>query len=448
MSTRITYASLQHNTWVYRRTYPRHLQPLLGSSLKQSLKTTDARVAKARVEELNATFAKVVSEAEASLKDENKNGVLHPETNSPTNASTTTPDTLQLQVTRPRYTRVLLQGDKTVSEMAKAYLEEQSQRLRPGSYKSVRFAMELLTSHVGSIPLNALTQAQGREVLTLIGRLSPNIRKYRVAWGQPLIQLARLSGELESQTLTTKTQGRIWEQMTALINWSVHQGELSANPWDTLSLLVTERSETQPHAVLTDEQVALLLTTVSRQSQFYGALLFGLLAGLRSGEICGLTWGDIHLKGNLGRFVCVRPNQHRPLKSKAAEREVPLHPTLEAYLDGRGNRTSSSLSTTDTPEERVFSRLTVDRVVKAYTKLRTQHPTLQGTVFHSTRKWFVTQCERTGTPEHFTATLVGHASARSANRITYGLYSGGISDEQKRSIVDGIRLPVPTREEE
>ena len=72
MSTRIMYASLQHNTWVYRRTYPRHLQPLLGSSLKQSLKTTDARVAKARVEELNATFARVVSEAEASLTDNNQ----------------------------------------------------------------------------------------------------------------------------------------------------------------------------------------------------------------------------------------------------------------------------------------------------------------------------------------------------------------------------------------
>jgi integrase len=422
----------------------------LGSSLKQSLKTTDARVAKARVEELNATFAKVVSEAEASLRDETTNEVLHPQTTTPNITPAITPDThtVQLHVTRPRYTRVLLQGDKTVAEMAKAYLEEQSKRLRPGSYKSVRFAMELLTSQLGSIPLNALTQAQGREVLTLISRLSPNIRKYRVAWGQPLIQLARLSGELESQTLTAKTQGRIWEQMTALIDWSVRQGELSANPWDTLSLLATERSETKPHAVLTDEQVGLLLQTVSRQSQVYGALLFGLLAGLRSGEICGLTWEDIHRKGNLGRFVCVQPNQHRPLKSKAAEREVPLHPTLEAYLDGRGNRTSSPLSTTDTPEDRLFSRLTVDRVVKAYAKLRTQHPTLQGTVFHSTRKWFVTECERTGTPEHFTASLVGHASARSANRMTYGLYSAGISDDQKRSIVDGIRLPLLTRAEE
>jgi integrase len=429
MSTRITYASLQHNTWVYRRTYPRHLQPLLGSSLKQSLKTTDARVAKARVEELNATFAKVVSEAEASLKGGDKNEVLHPQT---------APDTVQLNVTRPRYARVLLRGDKTIVDLAKTYLEEQSNRLRPGSYKSVRFAMELLTSHLGTTSLNGLTQAQGREVLTLIGRLSPNIRKYRVAWGQPLEQLATLSEELEGQPLTAKTQGRIWEQMTGFLAWAVQQGELSANPWGTFT--VTSKPETQPHAVLTDEQVSLLLTAVSRQSPFYGALLFGLLAGLRSGELCGLTLSDIHRKGNLGRFVLIRPNQHRPLKSKAAEREVPLHPVLEGYLDGRGV-TASPTETAAAPEDRLFPRLSVDKVVKTYAKLRTHNPALHGTVFHSTRKWFVTQCERTGTPEHFTATLVGHASARSANRLTYGLYSGGISDEQKRRIVDGVRLP-------
>ena len=34
-----------------------------------------------------------------------------------------------------------------------------------------------------------------------------------------------------------------------------------------------------------------------------------------------------------------------------------------------------------------------------------------------------------------------HHSARSANKLTYGLYSAGISDAQKREIIEGIRLP-------
>ena len=160
-------------------------------------------------------------------------------------------------------------------------------------------------------------------------------------------------------------------------------------------------------------------------------ILFGLLTGMRSEEICGLMAEDITAKGNLGRFVSIRPNAVRLLKSKAAEREVPLHGVLEKLLD-------TALPTSC----RLFPHLSVDKVVKRYAKLRQRHPELHGSVFHSTRKWFITQCERTGTPEHFTASLVGHHSARSANKLTYGLYSAGISDEQKRKIVDGVRLPA------
>jgi integrase len=94
------------------------------------------------------------------------------------------------------------------------------------------------------------------------------------------------------------------------------------------------------------------------------------------------------------------------------------------------------------PDDRLFPDLTVSVVTKEFAKFRRQlgidRP---GLVFHSTRKWFITQCERTGVPEHYTASLVGHQSARSENRLTYGIYSAGISDEQKRAIVDGIRLP-------
>ena len=67
-------------------------------------------------------------------------------------------------------------------------------------------------------------------------------------------------------------------------------------------------------------------------------------------------------------------------------------------------------------------------------------------VFHSARKSFITQCELTGIPAHFTVSLVGCNSTRSANKLTYGLYSAGISDAQKREIMDGIRLPDHSKE--
>ncbi len=101
---------------------------------------------------------------------------------------------------------------------------------------------------------------------------------------------------------------------------------------------------------------------------------------MRSGEICGLLAEDVLHKENLGRFIQIKPNAIQQLKSKAAEREVPLHQLLEQLLD------------TSLPKQgKLFPYLTVDAVVKRYAKLRTLYPDLHGTVFHFTRKWFITQ---------------------------------------------------------
>ena len=421
MSTHIKYAYKRHNTWVYRRTYPQHLQHLLGSSLKQSLKTADAKTAKSRVAELNQTFTNIIKEAEQHVSaNTGQTGAII----STSCGATADPRPC---IERPRYQPVRLVGERLVKDLAAAYLTYQMQRLRPGSYKAIRFATELLVSHLGTTKVGEITQVQGREVRTLIAQLSPNVRKYGKGQSASLTQLAKLSAELEpGHSLAPQTQARIWKHMLQVFDWCVEQGELSTNPWDHLT--IREKPEVYPHKVLTDDQVVTLLQAKDRVLS--SALLFGLLTGMRSGEICGLLASDVISKGNLGRFIRIQPNEFRQLKSKAAEREVPLHTKLEQLLD------------TALPKRgRLFPTLSVDKVVKAYAKLRQTYPNLTGTVFHSTRKWFITQCERTGVPEHYTATLVGHHSARSVNKLTYALYSGGISDAQKREIVDGIRLP-------
>ena len=135
MSADIKYAYKRHNTWVYRRTYPKALQPILGSSLKQSLRTADAKQAKARVAELNQTFTSIVKEAQAHA-----DAATH-EPN---------PKASKLAVARPRYQRARLLGEQPVYGLARKYLKELSQTLRPGTTKSIRYALELLSSHVGN----------------------------------------------------------------------------------------------------------------------------------------------------------------------------------------------------------------------------------------------------------------------------------------------------------
>ena len=91
----------------------------------------------------------------------------------------------------------------------------------------------------------------------------------------------------------------------SVLDWCVGEGELGLpTPWAALK--VKDRPEVHPHGVLTDDQVSVLLAAKDRV--LHSALLFGLLTGMRSGEICGLMAEDITAKGNLGRFVSIRPN--------------------------------------------------------------------------------------------------------------------------------------------
>jgi integrase len=190
---------------------------------------------------------------------------------------------------------------------------------------------------------------------------------------------------------------------------------------------VEQKGRVASYAVPTDAEVSRMLGAA--HPVIGRVLLFCLLTGMRSGEATGLLREDLLWKGNLGWFAQVRPNRVRLLKTDAAERVVPLHGVLADLLPSM-------------PDDRLFPDLTVSIVTKAFARLRTELGIARpGLVFHSTRKWFITQCERTGVPEHYTASLVGHQSARSENRLTYGIYSAGISDTQKREIVDGIRLP-------
>ena len=98
MSPQITYAYKRHNTWVYRRTYPQRLKGILGSALKQSLKTPDAKVARKRVAELNATFEEIVAQADIQLADAG--------------------DAMTIAVAVPRFQRARLMGEQRVAPSA------------------------------------------------------------------------------------------------------------------------------------------------------------------------------------------------------------------------------------------------------------------------------------------------------------------------------------------
>ncbi|SFM78984.1 DUF6538 domain-containing protein [Shimia aestuarii] len=427
MSAQIKYAYLKGHTWLFRRNWPKDVAMVLGQqALKQSLKTGDPATARRRAAEVNAryeaTLESVREGAQATLPvldgPDDPGEVLEHLRASLAHSGGVPKSRDFLKLVQP--TKVYVQ------EVGRTYLGRRSDELRPGGFKSVRYSVGLFISRYGEHSLCGLTRTEGREFLSLISQLSPTIGRSETTRGLSLDQLVRYSS-YGSARITTRTQKRIWSQVNHFLDWCVYEGKLEANPFRTVPF--DQKVRPQPYAVPTDDEVVRMLTT--KDQRLRQLLLFCLLSGMRAGEAAGLLREDFVAKGNLGSFVHVRPNDLRLLKTDAAERMVPVHPVLDDLLR-------------DLPTEGpLFPDLSVNHVTKGFAAMREalglERP---GLVFHSTRKWFITQFERTGVPEHFTASIVGHKSARSENGITYSIYSAGISDEQKRSIVDQIRLPA------
>ena len=61
-------------------------------------------------------------------------------------------------------------------------------------------------------------------------------------------------------------------------------------------------------------------------------------------------------------------------------------------------------------------------------------------VFHSLRKTYATTCEQLGIPEGVAADILGHRK----ETMTYGLYSGGTSIEQKKEAIDKVAAFLST----
>ncbi|MCX7300157.1 MAG: tyrosine-type recombinase/integrase [Rhodobacterales bacterium] len=434
MSIRIKYAYLSGQVWLYRRNYPEDVQLALGSqALKQSLKTGDAKLARQRSLEVNARYEDLVAKTRAGVE-----AALPSAPQRSTESAPATPawgEDCHAAIGRLRaalvdsgidFSTTTKRPKTRVDAAAKVYLRRRGNELRPGGYKSVRYSVELFASKFGERPLSTLNREDGRLFLSLLPQLSKVLGKSHRTYRMTLDQSLTFS-QGRNDRITVRTQKRIWSQVNHFLDWAVYEGEIATNPFRTVRFEGKVRPE--PYAVLTDEEVVALLKAKDRW--MHVLLLICLFTGMRAGEAAGLVRDDIVKKGNLGSFVMIRPNWVRQLKTDAAERVVPVHPVLEGVL----RRLPA--------KGKLFPDLTVNNVTKRFTSLRDRLGLNRpGLCFHSTRKWFITQCERTGVPEHFTASLVGHKSARSENQLTYGIYSAGISDDQKRAIIDQIRLPA------
>ena len=150
---------------------------------------------------------------------------------------------------------------------------------------------------------------------------------------------------------------------------------------------------------------------------------FGIFTGARREEITHLRLSDVRED-----YIKIRA-----AKTRAGNRSVPIHAQLRPVINALLNSNPSPL-----PDAYLLFDLTADRdgkrslqVGKRFGRVKAKLGFDYRYTFHSTRKTVSTQLERAGVSEGISADILGHEK----QTMTYGLYSGGSSLEQKAAAV-------------
>ncbi|WP_227258321.1 DUF6538 domain-containing protein [Kangsaoukella pontilimi] len=182
MSSKIKYAYLKDQTWLYRRHYPADVAPVLGArALKRYLKTSDPKVAATRAAELNLEVDRQIKRV--------RSGVA-----TALNGAKTWEHEGDRSLTALRAalgSEVLTVGGAayhdteravrvpTVGELAERYLRKRAGELRPGGFKSVRYSVGLFSSKFGDRQITHVTREDGRWFVSVLPNLSRAVGKSR-----------------------------------------------------------------------------------------------------------------------------------------------------------------------------------------------------------------------------------------------------------------------------
>ena len=154
---------------------------------------------------------------------------------------------------------------------------------------------------------------------------------------------------------------------------------------------------------LTDEEVQRVLA--STQGELRQLLILGLYTGVRLGDLCCLTWGNV--ESDLIRFT---PN--KTAKSSGRVVVVPVHPDLAAALPPRGLPPAPVLPETAKQYERC--RRTPSIIVsRSFARLGIHAG------FHHLRHTFISRLASAGVGENLIMAMAGHSNTITSRRYQH-----------------------------
>ncbi|MBR1863697.1 MAG: site-specific integrase [Ruminococcus sp.] len=224
------------------------------------------------------------------------------------------------------------------------------------------------------------------------------------------------NGGKNGQGLSAVTVQAIMIMLRSMLEYGELEYDLP-NPAKNVSLPKTENAEITP---FNSAEMMKIRCIALKGDSYELSILLSLYTGLRIGELCALTWGDIdlvnqviHVKKTLFRIKNPDGSTPRTIvvidtpKSKKSVRDVPI-PTfmLSVLAKLKRNQSDSNYFLTCSPS------YTEPRSYSSRYKTFLKNLNIPYRKFHNLRHTFATECVKQGVDVKTLSELLGHSSVK------------------------------------
>lgn len=264
---------------------------------------------------------------------------------------------------------------------------------------------------------------------------------------------ALTNGELASEGAPSHpvTLQKYINRLSRYWKWLEEREYVEFNHWAGIKIPVPPTPYDERERPFTKDELTILLqgpADTPKLASLHDIMRIAALTGARLDPIVDLHVRDIIERedGQGKKLLCF---SFKPQKGESAPRLVPVHSKLKATIKRRtkGKRPDDDLFPEWPAPKKVESRrersFKTSNAFTAYRRQEGVNHTVPGkrralVNFHSFRRWFITEAERAGQPEHIIAAVVGHKR----EGMTLGLYSAGPNLDQAQRCVEAVKLPV------
>ena len=254
-----------------------------------------------------------------------------------------------------------------------------------------------------------------------------------------------------SQELKAGTVNYIITVLRIIFNEAIKDEIIIKNPASNIkSVKQTEKATETFHRALTEQEQKLFMME-ARRSYYYELFALMLCTGMRFGEVCALTWGDIDFKNNVihinktQTFTIDGKLTNGSPKSEASNREIPITNTIREILISQREKLGGVFNI-DMKNDIVFLSMygnelrntTFNNEIKRIlNRLKDHGHDIEGFTSHAFRDTFATRFIEQGGNMQTLKTILGHKKIS----ITMDLYAH-VLPNTKQEEMDKIYIAI------